>query len=565
MANEFIAKNGLKIGLGSNQIAFPATRGADGQVMKVDANGQLYWAEDATSAAGITNILPASGSAVNASISSGVATLSFDASKVNLVDLAGNLPYARISGTPTLGTAASLNTGTSAGNIPVLDASGKLVDSVLPALAITDVNVVADNTARDALTVQKGDIAIVTGENKTYAYDGSAWQEIKAPTGAVSSVNGSTGAVTLANLTAGNGINALTYNGSSAATVSVNFAGTGSANTVSRSDHTHTKSQITDFPTLGTLAAKNSVDLSTSDVTGKLAVGSLSTTGTASSSNFLRGDGTWAAPTVSSIAWASVTGTPSTLSGYGITDAQPKDADLTAIAGLAGTSGLLKKTAADTWILDTNTYLTANQTITLSGDATGSGSTAITLTLANSGVTAGTYSKVTVNAKGLVTAGSAKIDVADINATGTPSSSTFLRGDGTWGTPAAGGGATGGYKEYTFSVSFSGLNPTGANFTIDPNMVSLDGFSSGTIPANTDGIEVNYPAAAGRPVSYYVEYTAATQTVNGNAYSTAYRTPTAAVFYVDATNKRFLIDNFTTTNVAAAGVTSCIVHMTFVS
>ena len=42
-----------------------------------------------------------------------------------------------------------------------------------------------------------------------------------------------------------------------------------------------------------------------------------------------------------------------------VTDyAQPKDADLTAIAALTGTSGFLKKTAADTWSLDTNIYLT---------------------------------------------------------------------------------------------------------------------------------------------------------------------------------------------------------------
>ena len=49
-------------------------------------------------------------------------------------------------------------------------------------------------------------------------------------------------------------------------------------------------------------------------------------------------------------------------------------------------------------------YLTANQTITASGDATGSGTTTLALTLATV-ATPGTYRSVTVDAKGRVTAG----------------------------------------------------------------------------------------------------------------------------------------------------------------
>ena len=112
--------------------------------------------------------------------------------------------------------------------------------------------------------------------------------------------------------------------------------------------------------------------------------------------------------------WSKITtGKPTTLSGYGITDAQPLDADLSAIASVSGTSGILKKTAADTWALDTNAYLTSNQNITISGDASGTGTTAIALTLANSGVTAGTYTKLTVDAKGRATVGGSLV-AADI-------------------------------------------------------------------------------------------------------------------------------------------------------
>lgn len=51
-------------------------------------------------------------------------------------------------------------------------------------------------------------------------------------------------------------------------------------------------------------------------------------------------------------------------------------------------------------------YLTGNQTITLSGDISGSGTTAITTTLPNINANTGTFNNLTVNAKGQVTAAS---------------------------------------------------------------------------------------------------------------------------------------------------------------
>ena len=60
--------------------------------------------------------------------------------------------------------------------------------------------------------------------------------------------------------------------------------------------------------------------------------------------------------------------------------------------------------AASTAYVKSQGYLTGNQSITVSGDASGSGATSITLTLASVG-TSGTYTKVTTDAKGRVTSG----------------------------------------------------------------------------------------------------------------------------------------------------------------
>jgi len=54
---------------------------------------------------------------------------------------------------------------------------------------------------------------------------------------------------------------------------------------------------------------------------------------------------------------------------------QPLDSDLTAIAALTGTSGLLKKTATNTWTLDTNNYVTSSGVTSVNATGTVSGLT----------------------------------------------------------------------------------------------------------------------------------------------------------------------------------------------
>jgi hypothetical protein len=133
--------------------------------------------------------------------------------------------------------------------------------------------------------------------------------------------------------------------------------------------------------------------------------------------------------------WNATTNSPHLTSGIGAKGNYYK----VSVAGTTMLDGLNQWNIGDSVIFDGTTWdrLAGSDfaTITLTGDATGSGSTFIPVTLAASGVTAGTYTKVTVDAKGRVTVGAtvALSDLTDVVIT-TPLIDQILAYDGTdWG------------------------------------------------------------------------------------------------------------------------------------
>lgn len=186
-------------------------------------------------------------------------------------------------------------------------------------------------------------------------------------------------------------------------TLSGDVSGTGTTSistTVADDSHSHTSSTISALDAGDTTTGTFNIARIPTGTTGttvslgnhthsgyQAADGDLTAISALTGTGYLKRTGadTWTLDTPATATWGSITGTLSNQTDLNnaLNAKQAADNDLTAIAALAGTSGFLKKTATDTWTLDTSTYLTANQTITLSGDASGSGTTAITVTVAD--------------------------------------------------------------------------------------------------------------------------------------------------------------------------------------
>ena len=158
------------------------------------------------------------------------------------VTLGGSLDYITISGQVLTRNAINLST----------DVTGTLPVGNMSATALTTVQTAADESAQLALTTEEGDVVVRTDENKTYMHNGGTagtmadFTLLATPTDAVTSVNGNTGVVTVAeNVTTNLGI-----------------TGTTGARTITSSDGTNATIPVATDSVSGVMSAADHTKLS---------------------------------------------------------------------------------------------------------------------------------------------------------------------------------------------------------------------------------------------------------------------------------------------------------------
>jgi hypothetical protein len=214
-------------------------------------------------------------------------------------------------------------------------------------------------------------------------------------------------------------------------------------------------------------------------------------------------------------------------------------------------------------------YLTTNQAITITGDVSGSGTTAITLTLAsvNSNVgTFGTTSQIptfTVNAKGLITAaGNVALTRPIFTSTAqgeVPASgggtANFLRADATWSSPSGGTGSvtsvaatagtgmavtgspitTTGTLAFSLSAELQGVNVLSSGGT---GIVQRTGVSTYTA-ANLTTLQIT-TALGYTPVSTVTTINTTSPLIGGQNLAT---NPTLSILAFNGTQNGYVVKN----------------------
>jgi hypothetical protein len=175
---------------------------------------------------------------------------------------------------------------------------------------------------------------------------------------------------------------------------------------------------------------------------GQLGVSAINATGTPSSSTYLRGDGTWSA----------VSGGGATIQTNGNNNST--QTTLNFITSTANSVGLT--------VTPSNPGGGGNEEFEITGGAYTGTAAGFTGSLTGD-VTGGQSSTVVSNLSG-VTNGS--LAVSGLKATGTPSSSTYLRGDGTWSTPSGSGTVNSGTQYQLGYFASTGTAISGLTGTI---------------------------------------------------------------------------------------------------
>lgn len=153
------------------------------------------------------------------------------------------------------------------------------------------------------------------------------------------------------------------------------------------------------------------------------------------------GAGTYKSVTVSAKGLITSGTNPTTLSGYGIVDAQPLDSDLTAVAGLSTTGLIIRSGTGTATTASIATASSARITVTNGDGISGNP----TIDLASGIVSPGTYKSVTVDQYGRVTTGTNPTTLSGYGITDAVSSSDSRLTDSRSPSGSAGGSLSGTY------------------------------------------------------------------------------------------------------------------------
>lgn len=427
-----------------------------------------------------------------AGIATGATANDTDANLKNRANHTGTQPASTISDFNSAADARITAQKGQTSGLASLDGSGKVPTAQLPAVALTDVYSVASQSAQLALTAQEGDVAIRSDQSKSYVHNGgssgtmSDWNELLTPTDQVLSVNGKTGAVSLtkADVALGNVDNTSDSTKNAATATLTNKTISGSSNTFANIPQSAVTGLTSDLaakadssslstvattgayndlsgkPTLGTAAAQNTTAFATAAQGAKadsaVQPGDLPTTIVESlveGTNITIDATDPAHPIVSSTggggggAVDSVNGQTGsvTLDADDIDDSSTSHKFATATQLSNADSAVQPADLADVATTGAYSDLTGTPTLgTAAAQNSAAFATAAQGATADTAVQPGDLGDLAVKDT---------VAVADISATGTASSSTYLRGDGSWATPTGGGGGASNWGDLAGTLS----------------------------------------------------------------------------------------------------------------